>query len=99
MFENKENLFTTNTVILLGEIQFAYNNTVHSSFGVSPMFLNFAGEPKRTGKTPRDVNNNPTCTTVNHWLERVSRIDDLREKIELSMKKASQKQSKRYNKN
>lgn len=42
--------------VLLEVIQFAYNTTVHTSLGVTPAFLNFAREPRRTGEPLRDVN-------------------------------------------
>lgn len=77
---------------LLEDIQFAYNNTVHTSLGVTPAFLNFAREPRRTGEPLRGVNTNiDTDETINAWLDRVKQIDALRAKVEQFMKKASKK--------
>lgn len=84
----------------LSKLQLAYNTVPHSGSRVSPFYLNHAREAN-TDSRKRIVSGTQTVSDemVNNWIERIARFDELRHKVEIQVKKYSDKRLATANQN
>ena len=75
------------------------NTAVQSSTRVTPAFLNFGRHPEPTKSLRRAVETKGPKTRLSPevWMDRVKRLDALREMVMLNIEKAHQRQANYYN--
>ena len=83
----------------LHELRHAMNNAVQSSTRVTPAFLNFRRHPKPTKSLRRAVETKGPKTRLQPelWMDRVKRLDALRDMVVRNIEKAHQRQVVYYN--
>uniref|UniRef100_A0ABD2W601 Integrase catalytic domain-containing protein n=1 Tax=Trichogramma kaykai TaxID=54128 RepID=A0ABD2W601_9HYME len=84
----------------LHELRHAINTAVQSSTRVSPAFLNYGRHPRPVKSLRREVE----APTVEYWefdetvwLERISRLDAIRDLVKLHLDRAHARQVRHYN--
>ena len=84
----------------LHELRHAMNTASQSSSRVSPAFLNYGRHPSPVKSLRREVEQKgpktPMATEI--WIDRVKRLDALRDLVIKNLKQAHQRQAKYYNK-
>ncbi|CAD6234146.1 GSCOCG00012365001-RA-CDS, partial [Cotesia congregata] len=80
----------------LGDFQLAYNSSYHAALKLSPYFLVHGQEPRLSGNlTESELGD--LDLDQDEWKQRVSRLDELRHKIENKMQRESERQARYYN--
>ncbi|CAB0028115.1 unnamed protein product [Trichogramma brassicae] len=84
----------------LHELRHAMNTAVQSSTRVSPAFLNYGRHPRPVKSLRREVETPAVeCWEIDEtvWLDRISRLDAIRDLVKLHLDKAHARQARHYN--